>query len=163
MTELQFTQIMQQYEKLVYTICYQMVKSAATAEDLTQETFLSVWNHRASCPVDAPKAWLCRIAVNKAKDHLKSAAFRRSQSVDNEYLCSFQDSSLQPSELVESAESVAQITAAIKSLNPIYRTVSLLYFINDCSTQELSHQLARPRCTINTQLYRARHLLRNMI
>ena len=39
-----------QYGRLVYTVCYQLTQDAQTAEDLTQETFLSAYLHRSSCP-----------------------------------------------------------------------------------------------------------------
>lgn len=37
-----FTQLMQQYQKLVYTVCLQFVHNPHTAEDLTQDTFLKL-------------------------------------------------------------------------------------------------------------------------
>ena len=39
MTREDFSALVVQYERLVYTICYQLVRDSATAEDLTQETF----------------------------------------------------------------------------------------------------------------------------
>ena len=41
MTSESFSQLVRQYERLVYTICFQLVRDGAAAEDLTQETFLS--------------------------------------------------------------------------------------------------------------------------
>ncbi|MEG1476119.1 MAG: RNA polymerase sigma factor, partial [Oscillospiraceae bacterium] len=63
----------EKYERLVYTICYQFTKNHSTAEDLTQETFISAFSHIDTCPKGAEKPWLARIATNKAKDYLKSA------------------------------------------------------------------------------------------
>lgn len=77
-----FNAMMEQYEKLVYTVCLRFVHDEHLAQDLTQETFLSAWVHRSACPDGAQKAWLCRIAANKAKDHLKSAWARRTQLTD---------------------------------------------------------------------------------
>ena len=45
-----FSRLVQQYEPLVYTICFQLVRDAAAAEDLTQDTFLSAYIHRSSMP-----------------------------------------------------------------------------------------------------------------
>ena len=72
-----FSQLVQQYEPLVYTICFQLVRDAAAAEDLTQDTFLSAYIHRSSMPPGYERQWLGRIAANKAKDHLQSAWKRR--------------------------------------------------------------------------------------
>ena len=73
MTKEQFSALVVQYERLVYTICFQLVRDAAAAEDLTQETFLSAYLHRSACPEGYERQWLGRIAANKAKDHLQSA------------------------------------------------------------------------------------------
>ena len=40
-TKERFTELVLQYERLVYTVCFQLVREPAAAEDLTQETFLS--------------------------------------------------------------------------------------------------------------------------
>ena len=77
MTKEQFSALISQYERLVYTICFQLVRDAAAAEDLTQETFLSAYLHRSSMPPGYERQWLGRIAANKAKDYLQSAWNRR--------------------------------------------------------------------------------------
>lgn len=77
MTSDEFSQLVRQYERLVYTICYQFTKDHQLAEDLAQETFLSAYTHRDDCPPGSYKPWLARIATNKAKDYLKSRPSRR--------------------------------------------------------------------------------------
>ena len=86
MTQQEFTALISQYEKLVYTICRQFVGDDALAEDLAQETFLSAWMHRDDCPPGSYSLWLARIAANKAKDHLKSAYHRRVHAEEDEKL-----------------------------------------------------------------------------
>ena len=46
MTKEQFSQLVVRYERLVYTICFQLVRDTAAAEDLTQDAFLSAYLHR---------------------------------------------------------------------------------------------------------------------
>ena len=77
MTKEQFSALVPQFERLVYTVCFQLVRDAAAAEDLTQDTFLSAYIHRDSMPQGYERQWLARIAANKAKDHLQSAWNRR--------------------------------------------------------------------------------------
>ena len=45
MTQREFSQFVTQYEKLVFTICYQFVKDYHEAQNLSQETFLSAYRH----------------------------------------------------------------------------------------------------------------------
>lgn len=70
LTNASFSQLVVQYERLVYTVCFQLVRDAAAAEDLTQETFLSAYLHRDAIPPGYERQWLCRVATNKAKDYL---------------------------------------------------------------------------------------------
>ena len=67
LTNASFSQLVVQYERLVYTVCFQLVRDAAAAEDLTQETFLSAYLHRDAIPPGYERQWLCRVATNKAK------------------------------------------------------------------------------------------------
>ena len=76
----QFASMMRQYQRLVYTVCYQFVHDPHIAEDLTQETFLSAYTNIDRCDPAFYKQWLVRVAANKCKDHLKSAWVRRVQA-----------------------------------------------------------------------------------
>lgn len=55
MTEQAFEAMVRQYEKLVYTVCCQLVHDHQLAEDLSQETFVSAYLHMESCPPGAEK------------------------------------------------------------------------------------------------------------
>ena len=83
MTSDEFSQLVRQYERLVYTICYQFTKDHQLAEDLAQETLLSAYTHRDDCPPGSYKPWLARITTNKAKDYLKSAYHRRVSAAED--------------------------------------------------------------------------------
>ncbi len=154
---------MKQYERLVYTICYQFTKDHHTAEDLAQETFLSAYAHRASYPADNPKSWLCRIAANKAKDHLKSAYHRRVYACEDNCLAT--DGTIlymqaeRPEALLLSKETIEEIKAEILALKEPYRQAATLFFLQEKSVREIATLLARPEKTVHTQLYRAKQLL----
>ena len=75
---------MRQYQKLVYTVCLQFVRDPHTAEDLTQDTFLSAWSSIDRCDPNYYKQWLVRVAANKCKDHLKSAWARKVEAQSDE-------------------------------------------------------------------------------
>ena len=83
-----FSELVLRYERLVYTVCFQLVREPGAAEDLTQETFLSAYIHRESLPEGYERQWLCRVAANKAKDHLQSAWSRRTVLPGDEALFS---------------------------------------------------------------------------
>lgn len=158
-----FGALMEQYERLVYTICYQFTQNHHTAQDLAQDTFLSVYTHLDSCPADNPKAWVARIATNKAKDHLKSAYNRRVQSMADDTMPSegaLYMSAPQPQEVVQSQSTCSHIADKISQLREPYNTVAVLYFLQNHSVGEIAQRLGRPRKTVQTQLFRARGQLK---
>ena len=159
----QFEQSFLQYERLVYTICFQMVQDHAQAEDLTQETFLAAWIHRDRCTPGAEKAWLCRIATNRAKDYLKSAYRRRvnpEEIFETRDCMQLQEKELSVEEAWESKEAAQGIERRIKGLRSPYREVGALYFLGSYTVPEIARMLQRPDKTVHTQLFRARALLR---
>lgn len=161
MTKEHFSQLVTQYERLVYSICFQLVQNTATAEDLTQETFLAAYLHRDTMPEGYERQWLGRIAANKAKDHLQSAWTRHTVLPGDEEL---------PPGLAPPAEEVAlqrtgegEITRAINSLKEPYRPVCHLCLLEQRSPEEAALALGRPVKTIHTQLSRGKKLLREIL
>ena len=160
-TKESFSRLVEQYERLGYTICFQLVRSAAAAEDLTQETFLSAYLHRNTMPAGYERQWLGRIAANKAKDYLQSAWNRRAVLPGDEGI---------PPGLAPPAEEVAleragtqDIRAAIAELKEPYRPVCRLCLLEEKSPEEAALALGRPVKTIHTQLSRGKRLLRERL
>ena len=72
MRESEFEQLVEQYQRLVYTICFQMTRDRDTAEDLVQETFLllvirvsEIYTH------EKPAGWLFRVLGNLIRRELQ--------------------------------------------------------------------------------------------
>lgn len=161
MTKEHFSDLMVRYERLVYTICFQLVRDPAAAEDLTQETFLSAYLHRDAIPPGYERQWLGRIAANKAKDHLQSAWSRRTVLPGDEEM---------PPGLAPPAEEVAlrrsgaeEIRRAIEQMKEPYRPVCRLCLLEERSPEEAALALGRPVKTIHTQLARGKRLLREQL
>ena len=162
-TKEQFTELVQQYERLVYTVCFQLVRNAAAAEDLTQETFLAAYLHRDSLPPGYERQWLGRIAANKAKDHLLSAWNRRTVLPGEEE--PFLSHSLAPpaEETALRRSAAAEAQAAISALMEPYRQVCRLCLLEEQSPEEAALALGRPVKTVYTQLTRGKRLLREAL
>ena len=161
MTKDQFSELVHQYERLVYTVCFQLVRDGPAAEDLTQETFLSAYLHRESMPKGYERQWLTRIAANKAKDYLQSAWNRHAVLPGDEGI---------PPGLAPPAEEVVleqagtnTVRAAIAELKEPYRPVCRLCLLEEKSPEEAALALGRPVKTIYTQLARGKRLLREQL
>ncbi len=158
-----FKNIVRQYEKLVFTICYQLVHDYHEAQNLTQETFLSAYQHFDSCRENHIRPWLARIATNKAKDYLKSAYNRRVQVMEDQDLAKRPSARRNPGELYLEQEELAEILTKIHSLKEPYLKVAELYFLEEKSIEEIALLLRRPKKTVQTQLYRGRIQLQAML
>ena len=167
MNEEQFSGIVRQYERLIYTVCYQFTRDHHIAEDLAQETFLSAYAHLDACPPDSMKPWLCRIAANKAKDHLKSAYNRRVQAMSEDLMpeggaVMFRKGEL-PEDITIAKDEAGRIEADIRALKELYHNVAVLHFLNGVPVEEIARRLGRPPKTVHTQLYRAKQMLRTRL
>lgn len=167
MTNEDFRLVVEQYQKLVFTVCYQLVKDYYEAQNLTQETFLSAYKHIDRCQVAFIKPWLVRIATNKAKDYLKSAYMRKvslSEDIDVDVGQRGKDPqdilAHAPDDIFFAKEEIAQVKEQIYLLKEPYLKVSVLYFLQEKSTAEIAELLDRPVKTVKTQLYRAKNILK---
>ena len=73
-----------QYDKLIFSICYKLTGDYFMAEDLMQETFLTAYQKYNTFDGNNEKAWLSRIAANKSIDYLRSAG-KRSVPVEDSF------------------------------------------------------------------------------
>lgn len=161
MTRERFSELVLQYERLVYTVCFQLVRDAAAAEDLTQETFLSAYIHRETMPAGYERQWLSRIAANKAKDYLQSAWNRRTVLPGDQELAR----GLAPpaEEAVLRRSAMADIRKAVQAMKEPYRQVCRLCLLEERTPEEAALALGRPVKTVYTQLSRGKRLLREAL
>ncbi len=165
MTDKEFEKIVSTYEKLIYTVCYNFCKNHHTAEDLTQETFISAYSHINSCPPNALKPWLMRIATNKAKDFLKSAYNKRVTCTEDNVMDIMDTNAYSNSSenIALSKETISQITDEIQNLKEPYNKVCTMFFLEEKSIEEISDILDRPYKTVHTQIYRGKNILQNKL
>lgn len=167
MTNAEFSKIVEQYQRLVYTVCYQLVQNHQLAEDLTQDTFVSAYTHMDDCPLEHYKPWLARIATNKARDHLKSAWNRRVYTPGDDAMPEQSAYTKKPpsgpEDLTVSEDEAEAIRSIIRNLKEPYLQVSILYFIEEQAVDEIAARLERPPKTVHTQLFRAKKMLQKQI
>ncbi|MEG1292218.1 MAG: sigma-70 family RNA polymerase sigma factor [Lachnospiraceae bacterium] len=150
---------MDTYQRLVYSICFKMTGNQFDAEDLTQETFLSVYKNLGTFQRDYEKAWVCRIASNKALDYLKSAG-RRSEPKEEVYFEELKDSKAGPEETYLHQESKKYVYTICQSLKSPYKEIATEHFYKEKSAKEIAQETGKGLKTIQTQIYRAKAMLR---
>lgn len=156
-----FELIAAQYQKLIFTVCLSFTKNYFDAEDLAQETFLSAYKHFDSFDGKNPKAWLTAIAANKCRDYLKNPR-RNLQILTDEELNCIEDSRASPEQAVISGDNITRIHNLCARLKEPYRTVASNYFCSGKKLSEQARDTGQNLKTLETQLYRAKKLLKTM-
>ncbi|WP_237458283.1 sigma-70 family RNA polymerase sigma factor [Pontibacillus yanchengensis] len=157
--------IMDEYGDDVKRFIYTYVKNQADTDDITQETFLTVYKklhtfqHKSSL-----RTWIFSIAINKSKDYLRSFHTRHDNLFQKmiTYLTESQDNETPEKQIVDESESHEFMTFILQL--PIkYREVLILYYFNDFSIKEISHSLNQKESSVKTRLNRARTRLANIL
>lgn len=161
-----FIQLLEQYEKLIFSICYHTTNHYFDAEDLTQETFLSVYKSLESFDGQNEKAWITRIATNKCLDYMKRAE-RKSRPVEPielEDSLDMQQSENRaaPENMVMENQVKEQFRILCKQLKEPYDKIAYTYFYEEKTPQEIAVTTGKNVKTVQTQIYRARSQLRKL-
>jgi len=131
---------------LLFTVAYQMLGSAADAEDVVQETWLR-WDaigEVARAEVADPRAFLVRMVTRKALDRLRSNARRREEYV-GEWLPEPLLTAPDVADDVELAESVSiAMLTVLETLTPTERAVFVLREVFDTPYDEIAEAIGSP-------------------
>ena len=154
---------MNTYKNLVFSLCLKMTGDYFTAEDITQETFISAYQHLKDFDGQSEKAWLCRIASNKCVDHLRSAKRREVATSDDDLSLMEDTSNESPLKQYVTSEVLSTFKASCDTLPEPYRTSAKLHFEEGLTAREISKRSGQPLKTVQSHIYRAREMLKKKI
>lgn len=161
--EEQLSALIDSYGNLVFSICYKMTSDYFASEDLSQETFLSAYKHLSEFDGQYEKAWICRIATNKCLDYLNSAGRRmiptEDVGMDDERMPDVRGT---PESICLEEEVRATLLARCRSLKPPYDEIAKAYYYDEMDAGEIALQRGMKLKTVQTQIYRARSMLRKL-
>ena len=132
--------LIERYQKHLYAIAFNICRNQQDAEDVVQDTFIQY------------RAWLIRVAVNKAKNITRSFWHRNKCNLE-EYMETL---------TFETPESETLFDTVIK-LPEKYRIVLHLFYYEDYTTQEISDILHLSVSNVKTRLSRGRALLKETL
>jgi RNA polymerase sigma-70 factor (ECF subfamily) len=147
------------HRSLLFTVAYEMLGSAADAEDVVQETW-ERWAREERDDVRAPRAYLLRIVTRQALNRLRSVARRREQYFGEwlpEPLLTVPDVA-QDVELAESV-SIAMLTV-LETLGPVERAVFVLREVFDVPYDEIAETVGKSTAAVRQVAHRAREHVR---
>jgi len=162
-------ELVSRHLKPVYNFIYRISSSKQDTEDITQETFVKVWQKiKKYNPNKSFKTWLFTIAHNTAIDWLrKKRNFVFSNFEDSEggnYLENeLVDPNPLPDKILTQAEDEKFVENLLRQLAPIYREVLILRYANELTFDEIAEILGKPSDTVKSQHRRALIILRKLI
>jgi len=144
-----------QHRSLLFTVAYEMLGSAADAEDVVQETWLR-WSDVDHATVRDPRAYLVTIVTRQALNRLRTLARRREEYVGEwlpEPLLTTPDVAADV-ELAESV-SIAMLTV-LETLAPTERAVFVLREVFDTPYEEIAEAVGKSPAAVRQIAHRAR-------
>ena len=151
------------YGKLIFSIILRAVRITPTAEDLTQETFLRVWNkiHTFSNDRGNLQGWLVTVARNRAFDYLRSQ--QSSVSLASSNLDDLEKAGHFYCELDQSDRIAKQnaVTQALNLLPEEQREVIHLTHYEGMTQTEIAERLGKPLGTVKGLVRGALKKLKN--
>jgi RNA polymerase sigma-70 factor, ECF subfamily len=149
-----FEAMVHEYTDYVYHIAYRILGSTEDARDTVQETFIKA--HRSFHLFDSsrdPKNWLCTIALNASRDHYRARKRSGTRVPVLEEVLPDRENAAQGLENKLEAEKLLLL------LPLEFRTVMLLFYLEEKSHREIAQVLGIPVVLVKVRLFRARKLI----
>src|SRR5438552_52561 len=162
--EAAFGELMRRHQSWVRSLIRAVVQSQEQAEDLTQEAFCRVYQHLGRYAAQGQfTAWLKRIAVNLAKDHLRRKTHATLLPLDEIEEMRVEDSRFDPEAALASAVLRDDVQKAIRLLPDTQRLPLMLHYFHDMSLQEIALMMDCPVGTVKSRLHYALRRVRQTL
>ncbi|MGW2717295.1 RNA polymerase sigma-70 factor [Streptomyces sp. NPDC001492] len=152
-------QVFHEYRRLLFSVAYRVLGSAADAEDAVQDAWIK-WSSADRCQVADPKAYLTRIVSNLALERLRSTRHKRETYV-GPWLPEPILTSGDTADAVMDAESVSMaMLVVLETLSPLERAVFVLKEVFGFSHAEIAEAVERSEAAVRQAAHRAREHVR---
>lgn len=160
-------ELIERYYKLVYKICKDLLFNPQEAEDMCQETYISIYlnlDKYKNLNENDYKNIICKIALNKCRDLLRKKNSKKELVLEDNII---KFDSLEISEKFEDdiihKDEAKQIVNLIESLKVPYNKLLYEYYINEKTLEQIAIENKTSKGTIKVQIYRGKEILRKEI
>jgi len=169
-----FDRLIRRYQDQVFSVAFRLLGNEDDAADVTQDVFLACFRHlknfRGGSKVST---WLHRITINMVKNlwsRRKRQGSDRTFSLDEAPdpdggapIDTIADSKANPRREAADAEIYEVLERKILELEPDFREVIVLRFIEGLSYEEIAEVTGEPLGTVKSRIFRARRALRDLM
>jgi RNA polymerase sigma-70 factor (ECF subfamily) len=164
-----FAELVRRYKKKVYSVAYRMLENHPDADEVTQETFVRIYEKRRELKtVSYFSGFILRVATNYAIDLLRRRQKRFiSMEDETEMLPSVEaemtEKTLAPDRALENEELSTLINKAIGMLPPRQKMTVILHDVEGYSMTEAAMAMGCPEATVRSNLHVARTKLKKWL
>jgi RNA polymerase sigma-70 factor (ECF subfamily) len=169
-----FRELVERYQRKVFSIAYGMVGNREDAMDLVQDAFLKAYRNLDRFEGSSSfYTWLYRIVVNVCIDYIRRHGKRhkveyddqiqREEAVDADDRIHASKLGLDPTKVQGRRELIEQIEKALEELSPIHKEAIILREIEGLSYQEMAEVLDIATGTVMSRLHHARKNLQEKL
>lgn len=157
------SELYERYHRLVFSLALNSVGDAATAEEITLDTFIRVWKKAATYRADQARVstWLIAITRNCAIDVLR----QRNTCLEHDTAWAevVAPPASNPEEVVDRLLQQERVRSAIAQLSPEQKQALALAFFRGYTHHQIAEILAQPLGTVKTRIRAAMQKLRQML
>jgi len=155
-----FNELVDKYRNRLMNVITRMIHSQEEAEDIVQETFVRVYQHRDSFDFKhCFSTWLYTIALNLARNELRKR--KRFKFFD---IFDLKGNEAEIAVEMKAPTNLPQaLKKAIDSLPDKYKTAFILRDIEEQSYEEVAKIMSIPLGTVKSRVNRARAMLRDKL
>ena len=163
-----FEDLARREERALYRHALRIVGTPSDAEDIVQDALFSAWRSIASFQGLSFRAWLFRIATNRALDQLRSRKRRPELPLDppdDDDVTWAEPVAPGPdlTQLVGDREALAAVETALGSLPAEQRTALLLRDVEGFAYEEIAVITSVEIGTVKSRIHRGRLAVRNVL
>jgi len=160
-----FSELVDRYKNLVYSIILRQTRDIEEANDLAQDVFLKIYKNLASyTPAFKFSTWVMRITGNHIIDQHRK---RKLETVSYEEYAEagspMVDTSASPETEYLKREQTERINKLVEGLPEMYRIPVELYHQEELSYQEISEKIGEPLSKVKNRIFRGRKLLKTLL
>ena len=156
-----FSELVEKYQRPVFSVCYRMLGTPTAAEDAAQEAFIRAYQALDRYdPKRSFATWILSIASNYSIDQLrKKKVTILSMDSDKHAWLAPPDPGPSPEKVALDKEKNALVQAILADLTETDRAAVVLQYWHDYSYEDIAETLDLSSSAVKSRLFRARKLM----
>jgi RNA polymerase sigma-70 factor, ECF subfamily len=156
-----YDQLVRRYLRRAFVVAFRILEHREDAEDLVQDTFITVLNQLHTYESGRPFApWMYRILINRGLNARRSRSRRRTEEIPDTAASRRVDA---PDVVTERADVRARFQDSLAQLPPRQRLITQLIEVDGLSRGEVAVILDLSEATVRWHVSEARRVLRRTL